>query len=101
MGLANRQIIPGRLRAGNAAAQSAVEAAARQLADRIVQQRLRARQRARNGKTYSNFDPTEDILANNVETVTSGLFSGNTGSLMNFHVDSSATAQQNTYFRKK
>jgi len=99
MGLANRQIIPGRLRAGNAAAQSAVEAAARQLADRIVQQRLRARQRARNGKTYSNFDPTEDILANNVETVTSGLFSGNTGSLMNFHVDSSATAQQNTYFR--
>lgn len=99
MGLANRQIIPGRLRAGNASAQSAVEAAARQLADRIVQQRLRARQRARNGKTYSNFDPTEDILANNVETVTSGLFSGNTGSLLDFHVDSSATAQQNTYFR--
>jgi len=99
MGLANRQIIPGRLRAGNAAAQGAVEAAARQLADRIVQQRLRARQRARNGRTYMNFDPTEDVLANNVETVTSGLFSGNTGSLMNFHVDSTATAQQNTYFR--
>lgn len=99
MGLANRQIIPGRLRARNAAAQGAVEAAARQLADRIVQERLAARQRSRNGRTYNNFDPLDDILANNVETVTSGLFSGNTGSLMSFHIDSTATAQQNTYFR--
>ena len=99
MGLANRQIIPGRLRSRNAAAQGAVEAAARQLADRIIQERLAARQRSRNGRTYNNFDPLDDVLANNVETVTAGLFSGNTGSLMTFHVDSSATAQQNTYFR--
>ena len=99
MGLANRQIIPGRLRARNNAAQGAVEAAARQLADRIIQERLAARQRSRNGRTYNNFDPTDDVLANNVETVTAGLFSGNTGSLQTFHVDSSATAQQNTYFR--
>jgi len=99
MGLANRQIIPGRLRARNAAAQGAVEAAARQLADRIVAERLSARQRSRNGRTYNNFDPLDDVLANNVETVTSGLFSGNTGSLTSFHIDSTATAQQNTYFR--
>jgi len=99
MGLANRQIIPGRLRSRNAAAQGAVEAAARQLADRIIQERLAARQRSRNGRTYMNFDPTEDVLANNVETVTSGLFSGNTGSLRDFHIDTSATATQNTYYR--
>ena len=99
MGLANRQIIPGRLRSRNAAAQGAVEAAARQLADRIIQERLAARQRSRNGRTYMNFDPSEDVLANNVETVTSGLFSGNTGSLTSFHIDTTATATQNTYFR--
>ena len=99
MGLANRQIIPGRLRSRNAAAQGAVEAAARQLADRIIAERTSARQRSRNGRTYNNFDPTDDVLANNVETVTSGLFSGNTGSLQTFHIDSSATAIQNTYFR--
>jgi len=99
MGLANRQIIPGRLRARNAAAAGAVEAAARQLADRIIQERMSARQRSRNGRTYTNFDPTDDVLANNVETVTSGLFSGNTGSLQSFYIDSSATSIQNTYFR--
>lgn len=99
MGLANRQIIPGRLRTRNNAATATVEAAARQLADRIIQERLAARQRSRNGRTYTNFDPTDDVLANNVETVTAGLFSGNTGSLLTFHVDDSATSIQNTYYR--
>ena len=99
MGLANRQIIPGRLRARNNASTATVEAAARQLADRIIAERTAARQRSRNGRTYTNFDPTDDVLANNVETVTAGLFSGNTGSLLTFHVDSAATATQNTYFR--
>lgn len=80
-------------------ATSTVEAAARQIAEGIIRERAAAQQRARNGRTYTLFDPAEDILANNVETVTKGLFSGNTGSLLSFHTQSTATAIQNTYFR--
>lgn len=101
MGLANRRITPNRnARTGTVGATSAIENLARQLANRIIQERSAARSRSRNGRTYTNFDPEEDVLANNVETVTKGLFSGNTGSLLTFHTQSSATATQNSYYRQ-
>lgn len=102
MGLANRRITPSRSGAATSGigATSAVETLARQLANKILRERAAASFRSRNGRTYTNFNPEEDILANNVETVTKGLFSGNTGSLFNFHTQSSATAIQNTYYRQ-
>lgn len=105
MGLGNRNIAangfrPNRVAAPRTPAASAIETLARQLADQLIRERESARQRARNGRIYTPFDPTEDVLANNIETVTKGLFSGNTGSLLNFHTQSTATAIQNTYYRQ-
>jgi len=105
MGLGNRNIATNGFRANRVAAPrtpaaSAIETAARQLAESLIREREAARQRVRNGRIYTPFDPTEDVLANNIETVTKGLFSGNTGSLLNFHTQSTATAIQNTYYRQ-
>ena len=105
MGLGNRNIAangfrPNRVAAPRTPAASAIETLARQLADNLIRERESARQRVRNGRIYTPFDPTEDVLANNIETITKGLFSGNTGSLLSFHTQSSATAIQNTYYRQ-
>jgi hypothetical protein len=101
MGLGNRNVtVQGRLNPRPSAAAGAVEATARQIADQIIRERDFARQRSRNGRVYTPFNPTDDVLPNNIEIVTKGLFSGNTGSLLNFHTQSSATAIQNTYFRQ-
>ena len=85
-------------RAG-AAITSQVESLARQLADNIIRERDQARSRARLGRIYTQFDNVEDILPNNVETLTRGLFSGNTGSLtQGMFTSSTATAIQKSYF---
>lgn len=79
--------------------QQQVEALARQLADGIIRERETARIRARNGRIYTTFQTADDVIANQQETVTAGLFSGNTGSLLTYHTSSAATAIQNTYYR--
>jgi len=84
---------------GSAAISNQVESLARQLADNIIRERDAARQRTRLGRIYTNFDAVEDILPNNVETLTRGLFSGNTGSLtQGMFTSSTATAIQKSYF---
>jgi hypothetical protein len=77
-----------------------VETLARQLADQIIRERDSARSRIRSGKIFSTFDSVDDVLPNNIETLTRGLFSGNTGSLINMYTSSIATSIQNTYFRE-
>jgi len=81
-------------------AQSQVEALARQLADQIIRERDSAKQRARLGRIFTNFDATDDILPNNIETVTRGLFTGNTGSLVTMFTSSLLTATQKTYYQE-
>ena len=83
----------------NAAISNQVESLARQLADNIIRERDAARQRTRLGRIYTTFDAVEDVLPNNVETLTRGLFSGNTGSLtQGMFTSSAATAIQKSYF---
>jgi hypothetical protein len=82
----------------NAAISNQVESLARQLADSIIRERDAARQRTRLGRIYTNFDAVEDVLPNNVETLTRGLFSSNTGSLAQYWTSSTATAIQKSYF---
>ena len=83
----------------NAAISNQVESLARQLADNIIRERDAARQRTRLGRIYTTFDNVEDILPNNVETLTRGLFSGNTGSLTSgMFTSSTATVIQKSYF---
>mgnify|MGYP003646604782 CR=1 FL=1 len=76
-----------------------VETLARQLADQIIREREQARARQRLGRIFTSFDPTDDILPNNVEIVTRGLFAGDTGSLTTMFTSSNLTATQKTYFQ--
>ena len=92
-------IQPSRFRPGASAAQGQLEALARQMANDLKRQREEARRRAQFGKVYQEFDEGDDIIRNNVETVTRGLFSGNDGTLTasEIHTGSLSAAQQ-TYF---
>jgi hypothetical protein len=104
MAILNRDSQQSRFARPNAGAvTSQVEQLARQLADQIIREREQALTRQRNGRIYTAFNTVDDILANNVETVTRGLFygsAGSTGSLTAFFTSSTATAIQNTYFRE-
>ena len=81
-----------------AAAGSQIQQLAQQLADDIVRERDAVRAQSNNGRIFTTFDPTQDILSNNVATVTTGLFSGNTGSLTAMFTQSGQTEAQNSYF---
>ena len=87
-------------RARPISATSQVEQLARQLADQIVRQREQAKARQRLGRIFTRFDAADDVLPNNVETVTRGLFAGNTGSLVTMFTSSLLTATQKTYFQE-
>jgi len=81
-------------------ATSQVEQLARQMANQIIREREQAKARQRLGRIFTDFDATDDILPNNVETVTRGLFAGNTGSLTTMFTSSLLTATQKTYFQE-
>ena len=81
-------------------ATSQVETLARQLANQIIREREQAKARQKLGRIFTDFDPTDDVLPNNVETVTRGLFAGNTGSLVSMFTSSNLTATQKTYFQE-
>ncbi len=98
-GSANR-LTPNRGAAVANSATSQVEQLARQLADQIIRERDAAKQRARLGRIFTTFDATDDILPNNIETVTRGLFAGNSGSLTNMFTSSLLTATQKTYYQE-
>jgi len=81
-------------------ATSQVENLARQLANQIIREREQAKARQRLGRIFTTFDPTDDVLPNNIETVTRGLFAGNTGSLTSMFTSSNLTATQKSYFQE-
>tara|TARA_R110000803_G_scaffold42850_6_gene91774 strand:+ start:28506 stop:29723 length:1218 start_codon:yes stop_codon:yes gene_type:complete len=81
------------------AAISQVQALARQLADQIIAERDAAALAAATGRVYTTFDTANDVLSNNVSIVTTGLFSGNTGSLLTMSTQSNQTAIQESYFK--
>lgn len=54
----------------------------------------------RGGRIYTSFSTVDDILPNNVDTVTKGLFSCNSGSMLTFYTSSLETSIQNTYYRE-
>jgi len=103
MGLNNRQISTpgfsprfGAQQSGTISQQ--VSRLARQLADDIIREREQVSLRARNGRIFTPFQTPDDVLSNQVETVTKGLFSSNTGSMTSFYSSSTATTAQRSYF---
>jgi len=84
--------------AANTSAQ--VEQLAQQLANQIIRERDEAANRQRNGRIYTMFS-SEDVLPNNVETYTRGLFdSSRSGSLLTMVTSSLLTDTQKSYYQE-
>ncbi len=77
--------------------QRLVKSQARSIANRIVRERDLKGLRAKFGRIYTSFDPA-DIIENQQETVTKGLWTGGIGNLLDMHKSSDQTATQTRYY---
>ena len=75
-----------------------VQQLAQQLANEIIAEQQQAQIIARNGRTFTKFDTVNDIVDNQTETVTAGLWSGNTASLTTYFTSSVETISQRRYY---
>lgn len=71
---------------------------AQQLANQIVAERDQAQVLARNGRVFTKFDPVNDIVSNQTEVVTGGLWSNNLASLTTYFTSSAETTTQRRYY---
>ena len=78
---------------GNAT-QAQIEALAQQRANEMIAQMQQAQILANSGQSYSRFNPVDDIVDKQTQLVTSGLWSGNVGSLNTFFTSSTQTVSQ-------
>jgi len=71
---------------------------AQQLAAEIVANQQASALLNRNGRVYTKFDTVNDIVDNQTETVTQGLWSDNVASLTTFFTSSEQTTSQRRYY---
>ena len=77
-----------------------IQSLAGQLANQIIRERELASRTARLGRVFTTFDPAEDIIPNQQETITKALFSNGVGNQLTYFTSSTATAIQDTYYRE-
>jgi hypothetical protein len=77
---------------------SQVQQLAQQLANEIIAEREQSELLARNGRVFTKFDIVNDIVDNQTETVTAGLWSDNLASLTTFFTASDQTISQRRYY---
>ncbi len=77
-----------------------IERRARQIANQLIAQRERARLAARNGRIFTEFDIDTDVIPNQQEIVTSGLFPNNVGNQTRFFTSSLLTETQKRYYQE-
>ena len=75
-----------------------VQQLATQLANQMVAEMQQTQILARNGRTYTKFDAVNDIVGNQTETVTAGLWSDNLASLTTYFTASGQTTSQRRYY---
>jgi hypothetical protein len=75
-----------------------VQQLAQELANQIVAEQQQAQILARNGRTFTKFDSVNDIVDNQTETVTAGLWSDNVASLTTYFTSSTQTNDQRRYY---
>ena len=75
-----------------------IEALAQARAREIIAEQQQAQILARNGRTFTKFDAVNDIVDNQTETVTAGLWSGNVASLTTYFTSSTQTTSQRRYY---
>ena len=93
-------VTPAPAAAGAQAAQinEQVRNLAQQLANEMVAQQQQDAQLLRNGRTFTKFDIANDVISNQTETVTAGLWSDNLASLITYHTASTQTTSQRKYY---
>ena len=77
--------------------QRLIQAQARTLALKIIRERDLSQLRAKFGRIFTKFDPA-DIIENQQETVTKGMWSGGLGNLVNMFTSSEQTNTQKRYY---
>jgi len=81
-----------------AAIQQQIQQLAEARAREIIAEQQQAQILARNGRTFTKFDAVNDIIDNQTETVTAGLWSGNVASLTTAFTSSVQTTTQRRYY---
>ena len=71
---------------------------AQQLANEMIAQQQQSQLTARNGRTYTKFDMVNDVISNQTEVVTGGLWSDNVASLTTYFTSSAQTTSQRRYY---
>lgn len=77
---------------------SNVLALAQQLANQMVAEAAASQNIFRNGRTFTKFDLVNDVVRNQTETVTAGLWSNNLASLTTYFTSSNLTTSQRRYY---
>ena len=75
-----------------------IEELARRRADEIVREQRQAQILARNGRTFTRFDTVNDVIDNQTEVVTAGVWSDQLASLDTHFSSSSQTNSQQKYY---
>lgn len=81
-----------------AAVNAQIEQLAQARAQEIIAEQQQAQVLARNGRTFTKFDAVNDIVDNQTETVTAGLWSDNVASLTTYFTSSTQTDAQRRYY---
>ena len=75
-----------------------VQQLAQQLANQMVAEMQQGQILARNGRIFTKFDTVNDVIQNQIEVVTGGLWSDNVASLTTYFTASTQTNTQRTYY---
>jgi hypothetical protein len=75
-----------------------VETEARRRVREIENERKRAKALAKNGRIYTRFDPAEDLISNQKEKVSRGLWSDGSGTLKTFHQSTVQSGSTGPYY---
>lgn len=78
--------------------QNEIESRAQQLLQEYLAQMSAQAAMAANGRIFTRFDVTTDVIKNQITKVTSGLFSSNAGSLSTFYTSSLQTTGSKQYY---
>jgi hypothetical protein len=81
-----------------AAVNEQVQQLAMQLANEMVAQQQQSATIARNGRVFTKFDRENDIINNQTQVVTAGLWSDNVASLTTYFTSSAQTTSQRRYY---
>ena len=75
-----------------------VQQLAQQLANQMVAEQQQSQITARNGRVYTKFDMVNDVISNQTEIVTAGLWSDNVAGLTTYFTSSVQTNTQRAYY---